>query len=191
MSREPTEKRQRQIAEAALAIIAREGLGRFTTAAIAAEIGIAEGTIFRHFDNKAAIVDAAVQVIEELLGEPPEPGDGDPIDQLGGFFRHRVELMQSRPGIFRILFSEQLTQAASADTVARIEALQKRSLGFIRGRLEQAQRKRLLRPGLQAAELFAIVHGSALALAFSGGRRPAPPVDPARVWRALELMIRR
>jgi AcrR family transcriptional regulator len=193
MSRQPTEVRRRQIAEAALEIISRDGLGRFTTAAIAAEIGVSEGALFRHFGSKTEIVTAAVEVIEELLGEISIGNDDDPIAQLGAFFRARVDLMRRRPGIFRILFSDQLAQAASAEAVARLHRLQQRSLQFVRGCLEKAAKRNLLKPGLRVPELFVVVHGTAMALAFASARQPpgGPAAKPDQVWRTLESMLRK
>lgn len=195
MQRQPTEKRRRQIAEAALKLIAEQGLGRFTTAAIAAEIGLSEGSLFRHFGNKKEIVDAAVERVEELLTEPAAPEAGDPIDELSAFFHRRIELMRRHPGVFRVLFSDQLAQAASPETVARIDAVKQRSLAFVRDRVERAVAQGLTRPGVGAAELFVIVHGAALSLAFSGAqpRRgdKGTMAEPDRVWAALESMIRK
>jgi AcrR family transcriptional regulator len=193
MSRQPTEVRRRQIADAALEIIARDGLGRFTTAAIAAEIGISEGALFRHFRSKAEIVEAAVELIEELLGTISVSTEGDPIDRLGAFFRVRVELMQRQPGVFRVLLSDQLSQVASADAVARLEALQRRSLELVRACLEAASEHGLLRAGLGVSELFLVVQGSALALAFASAREPtrASAVDAEAFWRTLESMLRK
>jgi AcrR family transcriptional regulator len=192
MTRQSTDVRRRQIADAALEIISRDGLGRFTTAAIAAEIGISEGALFRHFGNKAAIVEAAVDLIEELLGEFPLSSDADPIAQLGTFFRARVELMRRRPGVFRILFSQQLAQAASAESVARLRRMQQRSLQFVRSRLEQAAELGLLKPGLQVPALVLIIQGSALAVAFGATcdqTSVAAPTD--QLWPTLESLLRK
>lgn len=192
MARQPTEVRRRQIAEATLEIISRDGLGRFTTAAIAAEVGISEGALFRHFGNKAEIVGAAVDVIEELVGDPDvAAGSGDPIDQLGAFFRARVDLMNRRAGVFRILFSDQLAQAASPEVEVRIQRLQQRSLAFVRDCLQRASDQGLLAPGSDVATLFTIVHGTALALAFASARPGTGPVaDPDSVWNTLESLLR-
>ena len=193
MSRQPTEVRRRQIGEAALEIISREGLGRFTTAAIAAEVGISEGALFRHVGSKAEIVGTAVDVLEELLAPDAMTDDGDPLDQLGAFFRHRVDLMQRKPGLLRILFSDQLTQAASADTEARIVRLQQRSLELVQSCLQKAHAQGLLKPGLPVSALFPIVHGTALALAFTSARKSSSrrTADPRKVWQALESMLRK
>jgi AcrR family transcriptional regulator len=44
---------------AAMGVAAREGLAAATTAAIAAEAGVAEGTLYRHFDSKDDLLIAA------------------------------------------------------------------------------------------------------------------------------------
>ena len=44
---------------AAMGIVAREGLAAATTAAIAAEAGVAEGTLYRHFTSKDDLLIAA------------------------------------------------------------------------------------------------------------------------------------
>jgi len=41
-----------KLLRAAMGIVAREGLAAATTAAIAEEAGVAEGTLYRHFDSK-------------------------------------------------------------------------------------------------------------------------------------------
>ena len=48
--------RRQQIADAALEVIAELGLRGFTTQAVAARVGITDGTIFRHFKDKQEIV---------------------------------------------------------------------------------------------------------------------------------------
>jgi len=192
MARQSTELRRKQIAEAALHIISQQGLGRFTTAAIAAEIGLSEGALFRHFGSKKEIVDAAVERVEQLLAEAAPPHGDDPIQDLGVLFQRRVALMRRYPGVFRILFSDQLAQAASPDTVDRIEKLKQRSMAFIRECARRAVQRRLTRPGLEPPELFAIVHGTALSLAFSSAHpSTTDSPDPVKIWNTLEAMIRK
>lgn len=48
-----------RLIRAAIAIAARDGLAAATTAAIAAEAGVAEGTLYRHFDSKDDLLIAA------------------------------------------------------------------------------------------------------------------------------------
>jgi AcrR family transcriptional regulator len=48
-----------RLLRAAIGIVARDGLAAATTAAIAAEAGVAEGTLYRHFDSKDDLLIAA------------------------------------------------------------------------------------------------------------------------------------
>lgn len=66
-SRQTSDARRRQIAEAALSVIAEDGLARFTSAAIARKVGVTDGALFRHFADKDAIVLAAIDRVEEIL----------------------------------------------------------------------------------------------------------------------------
>ncbi len=63
----PTEERRAAIARATLPLLTAHGRD-FTTRQIAEAAGVAEGTLFRVFDDKEAIIDAAV---EQFLD--PEP----------------------------------------------------------------------------------------------------------------------
>ena len=48
-----------RLTRAAIAIVSREGMAAATTAAIAAEAGVAEGTLYRHFESKDDLLIAA------------------------------------------------------------------------------------------------------------------------------------
>jgi AcrR family transcriptional regulator len=53
-----------RLMRAAIRIVARDGLAAATTAAIAKEAGVAEGTLYRHFESKDALLIAAYQQIK-------------------------------------------------------------------------------------------------------------------------------
>lgn len=185
--RQNTEDRRRQIAEAALRIIAEQGLGRFTTSTIAKEVGLSDGAIFRHFPSKEAIVEAAIDRVEEMLfAELPKPAD-DPLERLGEFIRYRVRVVGESPGISRMVFSDQLAQAAGEKSAERVADLKRRSLSFIRQCLSEAAEKGLLARDVPVDDLVLVVQGTILALVFTGeGKRRAD-----RVWQSLEQLIRR
>jgi AcrR family transcriptional regulator len=52
-----TDKTKARIEEAAVGLFVRKGIAQTTTKDIAAAAGIAEGTIYRHFESKEALVD--------------------------------------------------------------------------------------------------------------------------------------
>jgi AcrR family transcriptional regulator len=189
--RKPAEDRRREIADAALRVIADEGLGRFTALAIARQVGVTDAALFRHFPNKEAIVLAAIERVEELLLETFPPPDDDPLLRLGTFFRRRVSVIRSRPGIARLFASEELSRAAPPEGVERLAKLRQRSMSFVRACVAEAAGKGLLAPGVAAEEAALVVLGALLALAHSGAVPPGDSGDlPERMWRTLEHFLR-
>jgi TetR/AcrR family transcriptional regulator len=57
-----TDERRAEILEATLAILARDGLEGWTTAALAARIGTSQAALFKHFADKDAILEAALEL---------------------------------------------------------------------------------------------------------------------------------
>jgi AcrR family transcriptional regulator len=191
-ARKPAEDRRREIADAALRVIAAQGLGRFTALAIAREVGLTDGALFRHFRSKEEIVDAAIDRVEELLFDGVPPSSEDPIERLGHFFLRRVAVIGEHAGISRLLVSEELARAASETGVKRVEGFRRRSAAFVRACLSEAETLRMLPAGLGAAEASVVVMGSILALAHwpvAAQREPAVALAP-RIWKALESLLR-
>lgn len=60
MGRKSGSLRREEIVQAALALIARQGPGTLTTAAIADAVGVSQATVFKHFPTKDAILAACV-----------------------------------------------------------------------------------------------------------------------------------
>jgi len=191
-TRKPTGDRRREIADAALRVIASQGLGRFTALAIAREVGLTDGALFRHFRSKEDIVDAAIDRVEELLFEGFPPPSQDPIERLGAFFTRRVAVIGEQAGISRLLVSEEIGKAASAAGVERVAGFRRRSMAFVRACLAEAAARGLLVSGLGAEEASVVVLGAILALAHSPvtvHRDPRASLAP-RVWDALETFLR-
>jgi AcrR family transcriptional regulator len=192
-SKKSAEARRQEIADAALRVIAEQGLGRFTALAIAREVGLTDGALFRHFATKEAIVLAAIDRVGEILFDGFPPQGEDPIERLGAFFRRRVEMIGGHPGVARLVNSEDLARAAPPEGVARVAEFRRRSQAFVRSCLAEAGRRGLLAPGLTPAEAAVIVLGSLMALAhFPAVATAGEPVGPLsrRVWRALEGLLR-
>lgn len=109
MTRKPTDIRQEEIKKAVLSIIYREGLKNVSTKNLAKEVGISEGTIFRHFHSKSDIMmgiidDVSERLIEELkriaLGKKPAP------ERLFDLLCKTVTFLVENKGITILLFSE-------------------------------------------------------------------------------------
>ncbi len=192
--RKTADSRRREIADAALRVIAEQGLGRFTALAIAREVGVSDAALFRHFQTKEEIVLAAIDRLEEILFAGFPPAGRDPLERLGNFFRQRVAVIEENPGVARLVASDALAQAAPAAGVARVADFRRRSVRFIRTCLADAAREDLLAGGIQPAEAEVLVIGAILAL--TQAREPTVRSSQNggladRTWRALERLLRR
>lgn len=114
MSREKlnTRVRQEQIAQAALKIIAEEGLHGLTLAAVAKEVGIVSSAIYRHFDGRAGVVDAALLLVESGLQSNVAAVRKllvDPVERLRKLLARHLNFLIENPGIPRLVFSEEVS----------------------------------------------------------------------------------
>ena len=189
--RKPAESRRREIADAALKVIADQGLARFTSVAIAREVGVSDAALFRHFATKEDIVLAAIDRVEEILFEGFPPADADPVERLHRFFRRRIEIVRAHPGVARLVGSEQLAQAAPPEGVARVTEFRRRSRSFVRDCIAEAHERRLLAGGVGAEEATVLVLGALLALAHGPAGGSSEATFAEGVWALLERVLRR
>jgi len=109
MIRKTTDIRQEEIKAAVLTIIFRDGLKNLSTKNIAREVGISEGSIFRHFRSKKEIIlsimdDVVNNLIESLRQISLE--HTPPADRLYKYLCRTVSYLIENKGITILLFSE-------------------------------------------------------------------------------------
>jgi AcrR family transcriptional regulator len=105
----PAEKRRLVTVEALIELAAEQNPNDITTAAIAHRMGLTQGALFRHFPNKASILQAVLEwVTERLLSklEKATLGASSPIAALEAMFLAHAEFVADHPGVPRILFGE-------------------------------------------------------------------------------------
>ncbi|MDY6786179.1 MAG: TetR/AcrR family transcriptional regulator [Cyanobacteriota bacterium] len=105
---QPEEDTRTRILNAALRLFARQGYDGTTTKDLAAAAGVAEGTLFRHFTNKKAIlVEVAtqgwVEILTDLLTELSEMGSYKAVAQV---MRRRMLRMRENNDLMRVCFME-------------------------------------------------------------------------------------
>jgi AcrR family transcriptional regulator len=189
----PTAARKKQIVEAALQIIHEQGVHRLTAAEIAARVGIADGTIFRHFANKEEIVNAAIDDFERLLFEDFPPQAADPLAQLKIFFLQRLGLLREHPAILALAFSDRLAEAAGEAGAERMQMIILRSFAFVRQCLVEAQEAGLaasdIRPEVLVWTVTGVMRG--IATAWLRGIFDPREYSAEEAWASLELLLRR
>lgn len=98
-----------RIVAAATELFAAQGYDGTTTAAIARRAGIAEGTIYRHFNSKKELFIACVKpVVEESFrrGLDGAQEGADLRRIIRTFLESRLQMFASHPDAFNILFTE-------------------------------------------------------------------------------------
>lgn len=97
--------------QATLRIIARSGMNSLTTSALAAEAGISEANLYRHFRSKDEILAATIGQVRDMVSvnlARVQEGTVEPADVLKKFFASHVKMMEQNAGITRLMFSEEL-----------------------------------------------------------------------------------
>jgi AcrR family transcriptional regulator len=118
---------QTRILRAAKKLFARRGYDGTTTRDLAQEAGVAEGTIFRHFENKKAIlIEVAtqgwVEILTDLLTELSEMASYKAIAQV---MRKRMLNLHQNADLLRVCFMEaqfhpDLREKIQTDVIAKM-----------------------------------------------------------------------
>src|ERR1700722_1567717 len=139
-----------QILAGAASVFAADGYEGASMARIATVAGVSKGTLYNHFDSKAALFAAYVgEKCDHYLAHVFDSAnhDGDPAEVLRGIGKRMVQMMLSDVGlaIYRVVIAE----AAKFPDLARgfFEAGPARAVGFMAGWLaEQTRRGRVCVP---------------------------------------------
>ena len=98
-----TEVRQQQIVDAARILIFKYGSEHLTVKRIAAEVGISEAAIYRHFTSKKSILSFLLSHIEDVLLKDisPESAGAEPVtlDTIEIIIRNHFSKIDLRKGI--------------------------------------------------------------------------------------------
>ena len=97
-----------RILKAALTLFARSGYDGTTTKQIAVAAGVAEGTLFRHFETKKSILvqvatDGWVEILTDLLTELSEMASYKAVAQV---MKRRMLHLQENADLMRVCFME-------------------------------------------------------------------------------------
>lgn len=192
-SRKPTEIRKQEIVDAAMRILTVEGARQFTAERLGAEVGIASGTIFRHFASMEDILDAIVDRIEEIIFENFPPKSNDPLECLRLFFEARVRAITEHPEVSRLLITSMLIPNGNSEMrEQRLHQFKLRSQRFVIECLKKAKTAGLLAKGVSQEESSILVLGAIYAIGHMGisANEPQHKSNLAkRIWRVLEKSL--
>jgi AcrR family transcriptional regulator len=170
-----TQVRQDQIADAALSLIGRYGLGGLSIARVARQIGLVPSAIYRHFEGKDRVIDAVLDRIETRLqanvaavsAESP-----DSLEQLRRLLMRHIRLIRENQGIPRVIFSEELF-AGHPERRRKVYEIISGYLGQVAEVIRAGQKARRLRndsdPSVLAVMFLGLVQPAAILWHVSDG----------------------
>lgn len=127
--------------QAVLRLAARQEPGSITTTHIANEIGLSQGSVFRHFPSKEAVWQAVAAWLETALpdilsGAMQE--DHSPLENLAAMFHAHIRFVQENPGVPRFIFHE-LQQPADSSVKQQVGRMLQAYRSILSGQLQQAR----------------------------------------------------
>ena len=106
-------KRQNEIIEISIGVIADNGIQSLTIKNIASAIGISEPAIYRHFKSKFDILNTILDTFQEISLGVLETEDAQQIgslDKIGHFIADRYRRCAENPKLAKVMFSEESFQ---------------------------------------------------------------------------------
>lgn len=178
------------ILEATIRILEKDGLEGATTTRIAELAGVSVGTLYHHYADRDAIVDAlqdrefarALGMMEDVLSS--ENLGTAPRDTVEKVVRSLARLYEASPGLHRVLAIEGLRAAAAG----RVEAFDVRVIAIIRTFLQSSSA--VVRcDDVEAAAFVAYQAVRATMLAYLLERPPGLDLDRL-VAQLVDLVVR-
>ncbi|MHC9538024.1 MAG: TetR/AcrR family transcriptional regulator [Vulcanimicrobiota bacterium] len=103
--------RRNEIVETARKIISSSGMQSLTINAIAKELKLTDGALYRHFKSKHEILEMLIEDVKETLFHTVESaaeGIEEPINKLESIFTSHLSYVEQRKGVSFLIITETL-----------------------------------------------------------------------------------
>jgi AcrR family transcriptional regulator len=157
----PADERRAVTIEAVVSLSAEQNPSEITTTTIAKRMGVTQGSLFKHFPTKEAILQAVMEwVAEHLLSRIDDAAHSasSPVAALEAMFTAHIQFVVDHPGVPRMLFGE-LQRAEPTAPKRMVQTLIRRYGERLHRVIEQ---------GKQSGELSATLDNEAAATLFIG-----------------------
>jgi len=180
--------RREQIVAAVLRIVTEEGIGSLTTTALAREIGVTSGALFRHFNTRDEILEETVRYVAETIDQTfPDPSL-PPVERLLQLASSRIEVLASQPGIGWFLHSDQAALSLPPAAIERLGDCARRTRAFVLGALKDGVGAGIIRGDIPAEHLLVMFLGTIHAF-LNRARMLHNIPDVEGIVRALTLVL--
>ena len=138
----PADMRRAATVESVIVLAASTNPADITTAQIAAQMGVTQGALFRHFADKQAVWTAVMDwTADTLLARIDASAGPTPLDTLQAIFAAHIDFIVEHAGVPRILFGE-LQRDGDAPGKTRVRALMAAYRGRVMRLLDLAKAQR-------------------------------------------------
>ncbi len=148
--KQTSQVRQEQIARAAMALIAGQGMKGLSVASVARRVGLVPSALYRHFKGKEEILEATAGLVRGLLMENVRAVRQEsrlPLEQLRLLLMRHIQMVQEFQAIPRIIFSDEILSARPQRRTAIFKIIQE-FLGQVADIVTQGKRQGQINPGL-------------------------------------------
>ncbi len=157
----PTGTRREQIAEAALDLIANQGVAGLSMAVLGRRIGVVPSAIYRHFSSKDKILDAVLDLLRKrFLGNVAiVRKEGTPsLVQLKRLLALHIRLILDYQALPRLIFSGDI-HAGHPERKMKICKIVRAYLAEVAEIIREGQQRRSINPELDANMLSIVFLG--------------------------------
>lgn len=138
----PADERRAATIATVVRLAAAQNPSDISTGAIAKQMNLTQGALFRHFPSKDAIWQAVMEwVADGLLSRIERAADGieSPLAAMQAMFMSHVDFVVEYPGVPRMMFGE-LQRAETTPAKRMAQTLMAKYAERIRERIEQGKR---------------------------------------------------
>ncbi len=134
-------KRKAEILNAVLTLADKFGIKGITTKRIASEVGVVEGSLYRHIESKKQTFGMIIKVSDEVFAQKIKTLKGKASEKLKELFLYMTGFLQDFPGIYRIIFSDEL-YVDNPETLSEFRDFMHSIAGRIEKIIEEGKRER-------------------------------------------------
>ena len=147
--------RQAEIVDAALKLIAEQGIQHLTIRNLSTAIGVTEAALYRHFPGKTEIIQAMVSRFETDVDEIGEKRGWTAVEAA---LIRRTELVLEKPDLARVLFAEELFKD-SPEIAQILHGMMQRHHQIMKRHFQEAVDDGVIRADIPMDTLFRLVLG--------------------------------
>ena len=154
-------KRQQQIIETAIKLIADKGIQNLTTKNLAKEIGITEPALYRHFYNKSEILIGVIEYFKIKM-QPAKKKlnrSTNSLNKIESFILEHLKIISKNPNFAKVIFSEANFQNEE-NLILKMNNMMKQSHIILEKVVQTGQSRNEIRTDISSLSMIRMIIGS-------------------------------